>query len=162
MTAETVPVADLENELASIPDPEVPVLTIADLGVLRSVAVEDDRVVVTITPTYSGCPAMHDIEQRIREVLARHGADGDVVTTHSPAWTTDWMSAEGRAKLRAYGIAPPRPAETAVTIGSEPVSCPQCRSTNTERISEFGSTACKSLRRCLDCLEPFDHFKELR
>lgn len=160
--ADPVVIDELEDELAAIPDPEVPVLTIADLGVLRSVAVVDGRVVVTITPTYSGCPAMHHIEQRIREVLDRHGVDGDVRTTHSPAWTTDWMSAEGRAKLRDYGIAPPRPTETVVALGVPPLTCPQCGSDNTERISEFGSTACKSLHRCLDCLEPFDHFKELR
>ncbi len=159
MTA-TAALDELRNDLASIPDPEVPVLTIEDLGVLRSIALVEGRVLVTITPTYSGCPAMHHIEQQIMEVLAHHGVEGEVTTVHSPAWTTDWMSAQGRSKLRAYGIAPPRSGEVAVRL-TERIECPHCRSTNTERVSEFGSTACKALHRCLDCLEPFDHFKEL-
>lgn len=170
----------LRRLVGAIPDPEVPVLTIDDLGVLRAVEIDDDdRVVVTITPTYSGCPAMHHIEQSVRAVLAAEGVDGQVLTVLSPAWTTDWMSAEGREKLGDYGIAPPRPVGVAVTsraVTSSPVTssavtssavttsliaCPQCGSTNTELVSEFGSTACKALRRCLDCREPFDHFKEL-
>ena len=161
MTSGSAALDELRHDLAAIPDPEVPVLTIADLGVLRSVAIADGRVLVTITPTYSGCPAMHHIEQRIREVLEHHGVEGEVATTHSPAWTTDWMSAEGRAKLRDYGIAPPRSREIAVSLEGRPLECPQCGSANTEKVSEFGSTACKSLHRCRDCLEPFDHFKEL-
>jgi ring-1,2-phenylacetyl-CoA epoxidase subunit PaaD len=152
----------LRRLVGDVPDPEIPVLSLADLGILRSVEVDDaDEVVVTITPTYSGCPAMHHIEQAIRRVLTDEGVEGEVRTVYSPAWTTDWMSADGRAKLRDYGIAPPRPTETAVTISTRPVPCPRCGSNHTETVSEFGSTACKSLRRCLDCREPFDHFKEL-
>ena len=160
---------ELRQRVGAIPDPEVPVLSLDDLGVLRSVDEIDDRIVVTITPTYSGCPAMHFIEQSIYTVLDDAGVDGEVRTVLSPAWTTDWMSADGRAKLRDYGIAPPRavashsetPGETPVVISARPVACPRCGSTHTETVSEFGSTACKALHRCLDCLEPFDHFKEL-
>lgn len=150
----------LTRRIGEIPDPEVPVLTIADLGIVRGVEERDGRVVVTITPTYSGCPAMHHIEQAVLSVLADAGADGDVHMVFSPAWTTDWMSDAGRSKLRDYGIAPPRVSETAISIRGNAVTCPQCSSPNTELINRFGSTACKSLRRCLDCLEPFDHFKE--
>jgi ring-1,2-phenylacetyl-CoA epoxidase subunit PaaD len=150
----------LRRLVGAVPDPEVPVLSIADLGVLRSVEIVDaGAVVVTITPTYSGCPAMHHIEQAIRGVLDDEGLAGEVRTVYSPAWTTDWMSAEGRVKLRDYGIAPPQ--QVAVALRSRQVECPQCGSTETETVSQFGSTACKSLHRCLDCREPFDHFKEL-
>lgn len=161
MIRTVVDLAEMRRRVGAVPDPEVPVLSIEDLGVLRSVDEIDGRVVVTITPTYSGCPAMHHIEQSIAEVLADAGVDGDVRTMLSPAWTTDWMSAEGRAKLREYGIAPPRPVETPVAMSPRPVACPRCGSTHTETVSEFGSTACKALHRCLDCREPFDHFKEL-
>ena len=147
--------------VAEVPDPEIPVLTIDDLGILRGVTEEDGRVVVTITPTYSGCPAMHHIESEILRVLGDAGIDGEVRTSMSPAWTTDWMSADGRLKLREYGIAPPGAVEAAVTLSSRTQQCPQCGSSNTETVSEFGSTACKSLHRCLDCREPFDHFKEI-
>lgn len=147
--------------VAAVPDPEIPVLTIDDLGILRGVHEEDGHIVVTITPTYSGCPAMHHIESTIRRTLDDAGVDSEVRTSMSPAWTTDWMSAEGRAKLREFGIAPPGTVQATVTLSPRPVACPQCGSTNTETISEFGSTACKALHRCLDCREPFDHFKEL-
>lgn len=159
----TISLQDLRRQLESIADPEIPVITLADLGVLRSVDYDDttQRVLVTITPTYSGCPAMQFIEDEIQRTLAAAGVDGEVRTVFQPAWTTDWITAEGRARLRGYGIAPPRPREVGVTISSRSVACPQCASTNTETISEFGSTACKALHRCLDCLEPFDHFKEL-
>lgn len=160
MTVIDVDLAELTEHIGSIPDPEVPVLTIADLGVLRAVEERDGRIVVTITPTYSGCPAMHHIEQAVREVLQSRDLDGDVDLVFSPAWTTDWMSEDGRTKLLEYGIAPPGPVETSLTIRTLVVMCPQCASSNTEIINRFGSTACKSLRRCLDCLEPFDHFKE--
>ena len=166
MRATRISLAELTEEIGAVPDPEVPVVTIADLGVLRSVDEVDGRIVVTITPTYSGCPAMHHIEQAVRELLTSHQIDGDVNMVFSPAWTTEWMSEAGRTKLREYGIAPPRHlgtpsvSETAITIRPTAISCPQCASSNTELISQFGSTACKSLRRCLDCLEPFDHFKE--
>lgn len=161
MSSATTSLAEIRELVAAVPDPEVPVLTILDLGVLRSVEEVDGQVVVTITPTYSGCPAMHHIENAILEVIEGAGATGSVRTVFSPAWTTEWMSDEGKIKLREYGIAPPRPMETAVKLGRSQIPCPLCGSTNTEVISDFGSTACKALRRCTDCLEPFDHFKEL-
>jgi ring-1,2-phenylacetyl-CoA epoxidase subunit PaaD len=148
---------------AAVVDPEIPVLTIADLGVLRNVAVADDGgIEVLITPTYSGCPAMNMIAFEVTAALAQAGfPDARVRTVLSPAWTTDWMSDEGREKLHAYGIAPPPPpgAGRAALFGQAKVACPHCSSTETERISEFGSTSCKSLWRCRACREPFDHFK---
>jgi ring-1,2-phenylacetyl-CoA epoxidase subunit PaaD len=139
---------------AEVADPEIPVLTIADLGVLRDVAVHGDAVEVTITPTYSGCPAMDMIRRDVEAALQRAGIAAQVRTVLSPAWTTEWMTEEGRRKLREYGIAPP-PARGA----PEAAVCPHCGSARTEKISQFGSTACKSLWRCLDCREPFDLFK---
>ncbi len=165
----------LYRAIAEVPDPEVPVLTIEDLGVLRSIEEIDGRIVVTITPTYSGCPAMQYMSEQVAEVLEQAGVAGEVRTVLSPAWTTDWMSQSGRDKLRAYGIAPPHPADsaevataglvshragTAVSI-SRAVRCPRCDSAHTATVSQFGSTACKALYRCLDCLEPFDYFKGL-
>jgi ring-1,2-phenylacetyl-CoA epoxidase subunit PaaD len=149
--------------VAAVLDPEVPVLTIDDLGVLRDVVVDDNgRVEVVITPTYSGCPAMDAIRDDVRTALHESGfADVSVQTVLSPAWTTDWMSADGRRKLLEYGVAPPQ------RRGSGPVSltlslrCPQCGSPDTRELSRFGSTACKSLWACNACREPFDHFKEL-
>lgn len=146
---------------ASVVDPEIPVLTIADLGVLRDVTVGEDGVEVAITPTYSGCPAMNMIELEIELALEREGfVRPKVRTVLSPAWTTDWMSAEGRRKLKEYGIAPP-PASSSrrALFGEQRVSCPQCGSENTELIAEFGSTSCKALWRCKSCREPFDYFK---
>jgi ring-1,2-phenylacetyl-CoA epoxidase subunit PaaD len=176
VTAPPVPEV-LRRAVAAIPDPEVPVLTIEDLGVLRAIDRVDGRVVVTITPTYSGCPAMHHIEQEVARVLAEAGVDGEVRTVLSPAWSTDWMSEPGRRKLNDYGIAPPRqhassqPPHPTGGVPVElrpperrpasPVPCPRCGSVATEVVSEFGSTACKALYRCLACLEPFDYFKEL-
>jgi ring-1,2-phenylacetyl-CoA epoxidase subunit PaaD len=143
-------------ELDAVVDPEIPVLTIADLGVLRDVAVEDGRLVVTITPTYSGCPAMDVIRADVAEALRRAGCiDAEVRTVLAPAWTTDWISEQGREKLAGFGIAPPRRLPTA------PVLCPRCRSARTTTVSEFGSTACKALMVCASCGEPFDRFKEL-
>jgi ring-1,2-phenylacetyl-CoA epoxidase subunit PaaD len=137
---------------ARVVDPEIPVLTIADLGVLRDVRVEGGHVEVLITPTYSGCPAMRAIALDVAAALAEAGiADASVRTVLGPAWTTDWMSEEGRRKLREYGVAPPLP-------GTHP-ACPHCGSARTEMLSEFGSTACKALWRCRDCREPFDHFR---
>jgi ring-1,2-phenylacetyl-CoA epoxidase subunit PaaD len=145
---------------AEVVDPEVPVLTIADLGVLRDVCVEDGKIEVIITPTYSGCPAMNMIATEIALALSRAGFDDARVTTVlSPAWTTDWMSEEGRRKLKAYGIAPPAKGSRRALFGVETVACPCCGSTDTARISEFGSTACKALWRCNTCREPFDYFK---
>jgi ring-1,2-phenylacetyl-CoA epoxidase subunit PaaD len=151
---------------AAVPDPEIPVLTIDDLGVLRDVTRDEDgTVVVAITPTYSGCPAMDAIHADVLTALHEGGftkARVDLVL--SPAWTTDWMSADGRRKLAEYGIAPPateaerRREPVALTLR---VRCPQCGSPDTEQLSRFGSTACKSLWRCRACAEPFDHFKSL-
>jgi len=157
--------ADLQQRAwdaaASVVDPEIPVLTIADLGVLREVAVHDGHVEVAITPTYSGCPAMNMIALEIELALAREGFAGTKVrTVLSPAWTTDWMSEEGRRKLKAYGIAPPEPKSSRRALfGVQQVTCPQCGSDNTELLSEFGSTSCKALWRCKSCREPFDYFK---
>src|SRR5580692_11421044 len=146
---------------AGVVDPEIPVLTIADLGVLRDVAVTDGRVEVAITPTYSGCPAMNMITLEIELALEREGfRNSKVRTVLSPAWTTDWMSEDGRRKLREYGIAPPQAASSRRALfGVEQVACPQCGSQYTEVLSEFGSTSCKALWRCKSCREPFDYFK---
>lgn len=157
--------AAIRDLLDAVCDPEIPVLTIADLGILRSVRVDPDgrNPVVTITPTYSGCPAMDTITRDIRTVLARHGyPDATVRTVLLPAWTTDWMTDTGRAKLEAYGIAPPSGRAT-VRGGTVPltlsVRCPRCGSTDTREMSHFGSTSCKALWVCQACAEPFDHFK---
>jgi len=146
---------------ARVVDPEIPVLTIADLGVLREVEVSDGHVEVAITPTYSGCPAMNMIALEIALALERAGfARPKIRTVLSPAWTTDWMSEAGRRKLRDYGIAPPQAASSRRALfGLQEVACPQCGSTNTELLSEFGSTSCKALWRCKACREPFDYFK---
>jgi ring-1,2-phenylacetyl-CoA epoxidase subunit PaaD len=146
---------------AGVVDPEIPVLTIADLGVLREVAIRDGGVEVAITPTYSGCPAMNMIALEIELALEREGfGKPKVRTVLSPAWTTDWMSEEGRRKLREYGIAPPEAGSSRRALfGVEQVTCPQCGSGDTEVLSEFGSTSCKALWRCRSCREPFDYFK---
>jgi len=158
----------LESEiwevLEEVTDPEIPVLTVTDLGIIRAVNVQENGgVEVVITPTYSGCPAMNTIEINIRAVLQEHGyEDVSVKTVLHPAWTTDWMSEAGRRKLKEYGIAPPvdGTADKGALFAEHPtVECPQCGSRNTELVSQFGSTACKSLYRCLDCREPFDYFK---
>ncbi len=147
---------------ASVPDPEVPVLTIEDLGVLRDVAVEGGRVTVTITPTYSGCPAMDAIRDDVVLALTAAGFDQvDVRLVLAPAWTTDWMTDAGKRKLVDYGIAPP--TGRAAVRGPIPVPlsvrCPQCGSLDTREVARFGSTSCKALYECRACLEPFDHFK---
>jgi ring-1,2-phenylacetyl-CoA epoxidase subunit PaaD len=146
---------------ATVVDPEIPVLTIADLGVLRDVAVKDGQVEVAITPTYSGCPAMNMIALEIELALEREGfRQPRIVTVLSPAWTTDWMGEDGRRKLREYGIAPPeRSSSRRALFGLQQVACPQCGSDDTELLSEFGSTSCKALWRCKSCREPFDYFK---
>ncbi|MDO9712135.1 1,2-phenylacetyl-CoA epoxidase subunit PaaD [Paracraurococcus lichenis] len=147
----------------TVVDPEIPVLTIADLGVLREARVtEEGGVEVDITPTYSGCPAMRMIALQVEEALRAAGLPAPRVRlVLSPAWTTDWMTEAGRDRLRAYGIAPPAPRATRRGLFGleEAVACPRCGSTATETLSEFGSTACKALRRCTACREPFDHFK---
>ena len=146
--------------LETVTDPEIPVLTIADLGILRDVSVHDDLVELTITPTYSGCPAMNVIALDIETALMRAGIKARIHTSLSPAWTTDWLSDAARAKLAAFGIAPPAHAASRRTLfGEEHPACPHCGSADTERISEFGSTPCKALHRCRTCREPFDAFK---
>ena len=146
---------------ASVPDPEIPCVTVADLGILRSVDMIDGVAVARLTPTYSGCPAVIAIELAVEAALREAGFDARVERVMSPAWTTDWITAEGRAKLAAYGIAPPHEASNSIRalFGDEVVACPQCGSRDTERLSEFGSTACKALWRCTACREPFDYFK---
>lgn len=152
--------------LASVKDPEIPVLTVLDMGVIRDVKpLENEGVEVFITPTYSGCPAMRIIEFSIIAELEGNGIHPVKVTTVlSPAWTTDWMTAEGKQKLKAYGIAPPVGQSNSKRIDAlfadaPEVECPQCGSHNTRQISQFGSTACKALYQCNDCKEPFDYFK---
>jgi ring-1,2-phenylacetyl-CoA epoxidase subunit PaaD len=146
--------------LEQVIDPEIAVLTIADLGILRDVSVQGDTVDVTITPTYSGCPAMNLITLEIKTALARAGIQARIRTTLSPAWTTDWLTDAARSKLAAFGIAPPEHAASRRALfGEARPACPLCGSADTEQISEFGSTACKSLHRCRACREPFDAFK---
>ncbi|MCE2713140.1 MAG: phenylacetate-CoA oxygenase subunit PaaJ [Cryomorphaceae bacterium] len=153
------------NWLYDVSDPEIPVLSIIDLGVVREVKIENDSCQVTITPTYSGCPAMKTIEDDIIAKLNQEGLNEVKVNlVLSPAWTTDWISEEGRDKLRAYGIAPPENEVDKSVLFAEPptVPCPLCSSKNTRMISLFGSTACKAQYQCNDCLEPFDYFKCLK
>ncbi len=150
--------------LQQVPDPEVPVLSIIDLGIVRDVKAEGDEVDITITPTYSGCPAMDAITINIRLLLLEQGFKKvNIKQVLSPAWTTDWMSETGKQKLRTYGIAPPNPVQQVCNLQlfaeDEAVACPLCGSYHTRRISEFGSTACKALYQCNDCQEPFDYFK---
>lgn len=150
--------------LEEIKDPEIPVLSIVDLGIVREVAIDDDAVTVTITPTYTGCPAMDMIAASIKmELMARGFADVLVKFVISPAWTTDWMTEKGKQQLKEYGIAPPNPRQQVCNdklfAPDEAVQCPHCESWHTHRISEFGSTACKALYQCDDCKEPFDYFK---
>lgn len=153
------------NWLEEVSDPEVPVLTIVDLGIVRSVELDDTGTscIVTITPTYSGCPAMQVIEKGIQEVLGDKIAV-QIETTLSPAWTTDWLSENGKQKLREYGIAPPENEVDKSVLFAEPtvVPCPLCKSKDTKMVSQFGSTACKAHYQCNVCLEPFDYFKCLR
>ena len=149
--------------LKEVKDPEVPVLSILDLGIVRDVKIEEDRITITITPTYSGCPAMDVISMDIRLKLIEKGyRNVSIQQQLSPAWTTDWMTEEGKKKLKAFGIAPPNPKQqfcTSEMFREEAVECPHCRSYHTELISQFGSTACKAMYRCLQCKEAFDYFK---
>jgi ring-1,2-phenylacetyl-CoA epoxidase subunit PaaD len=150
--------ARLYGLLSNVVDPEIPVLTLQDLGVLRDISVADGEVTVTITPTYAGCPAMETMRADIESTLAQAGyRKFKVKQTLSPAWSTDWMSQTGRDKLRAYGIAPP--VNTNCGAFGEQIECPQCNSNEVKKISEFGSTACKALYQCQACREPFDYFK---
>ena len=153
---------------AAVPDPELPMVTVADLGILRDVAAEDGRLVVTITPTYSGCPALREIAQDLRRRLGAAGfADVTVRTALAPAWSSDWITAAGHRKLRDAGIAPPGPARqgpvplTLTATRREPVTCPRCGSADTAQTAAFGATACKALFRCETCREPFEQVKAI-
>lgn len=154
---------ELWKLLEQVKDPEVPVLSILDLGIVRSVKKENDQIKIIITPTYSGCPALDVISMDIRLKLLEHGYKNVQVTQAlSPAWTTDWMTEKGKRKLKDYGIAPPNPKQQFCKeemFQQEAVACPFCNSYHTEIISQFGSTACKAMYRCLDCKEAFDYFK---
>ncbi len=158
-----------DEVLEGVYDPEIPVLTIADLGILRSVGLDDSsRVQVVITPTYSGCPAMDAIRDDIKAALAEAGyLDVSITTVLAPAWTTDWITARGRARLAEFGIAPPQPAGPSgpvpliLHVRRPDVACPQCGSADTAEVSRFSSTACKAAYVCRSCREPFDYFKAL-
>jgi ring-1,2-phenylacetyl-CoA epoxidase subunit PaaD len=150
--------------LDGVPDPEVPVLSVRDLGIVRDVVDRGDALEVVLTPTYSGCPATEVIAASVRDAIVAAGLGPVTVTQQlAPAWTTDWISAEGRRKLRDYGIAPPGKAtdENSIRIRPRGIECPRCGSADTERLSAFGATACKALYRCLACREPFEHFKPI-
>lgn len=154
-------IIELLNE---IPDPEIPVISIVELGVIRDVKVlTEDSVEVVITPTYSGCPAMKEMEDDVKKLLLANGfKDVKVSMVYHPAWTTDWLSEHAKKKLQDYGIAPPEEStsdKSFITGKHRSVTCPRCKSKNTEQISQFGSTACKALYKCKDCLETFDYFK---
>jgi ring-1,2-phenylacetyl-CoA epoxidase subunit PaaD len=165
-TATDPRVQAIDALVASVPDPEIPILTLADLGILRGVDADDDgHVVITITPTYSGCPAIDPIRAEVERVLAAAGYDGvELRTALAPAWTTDWISDDAREKLRRYGIAPPEPARphAACRLLARAPRCPRCGSQDTREVSPFGSTPCQSQHVCNACLEPFDRFKTLR
>lgn len=150
----------IHNIVNAVCDPEVPVLTIADLGIMRDIKINDDGIEVVITPTYTGCPAMDMIAMNIRLALLEQGFKNIKITSVlSPAWTTDWMSEAGKQKLKEYGIAPPQYRSDLERKTDIEIECPQCQSHNTRMLSEFGSTACKALYQCNDCKEPFDYFK---
>jgi ring-1,2-phenylacetyl-CoA epoxidase subunit PaaD len=157
-------VAKVMQLLEGVPDPEVPVLSVVDLGIIREVRVDSAAVTVVITPTYTGCPAMDMIRATIRMTLASAGYNPvDIQTVLSPAWTTEWLSENARQKLEAFGIAPPNPVPSVCHLDlfqpDDAVRCPRCQSYRTELVSRFGSTACKALYKCNDCHEPFDYFK---
>ncbi len=160
---ETLTTKHIKQLLSEIPDPEIPAISIIDLGIVRSVEWDGNVCTIMITPTYSGCPAMKVIEENIREKLQKEGVENiSIELTYSPAWTTDWISDTAKEKLRAYGIAPPlhSSVDKGLLFGkTKEIPCPLCNSKNTELISQFGSTACKALYRCKDCKEPFDYFK---
>ena len=154
---------DILAALSQIPDPEIPVISIMELGVIRDVIFDDKRIEVKLTPTYSGCPAMKQMEDDVRNKLLELGFDDIKLSIiYNPPWTTDWLSAEAKLKLQKYGIAPPEESTTDksfLTGKKKNITCPHCKSTNTVMVSQFGSTACKALYKCNDCLEAFDYFK---
>lgn len=164
VTSENIESNKIRQILEQVTDPEIPVLTIADLGIVRDIRILGNLVEIVITPTYSGCPAMDAIAIDIKLKLAEAGYTKVKITSVlNPAWTTDWMSEAGKEKLKAYGIAPPvikqQTCNHDLFVKNEAVQCPRCNSYHTKLISEFGSTACKSLYQCNDCQEPFDYFK---
>ena len=154
---------DVLSFLKEIPDPEIPVINIVELGVIRKINIQGNAVEIELTPTYSGCPAMKQMEDDIVATLTQKGiAQVSIKTIYTPAWTTDWINEEAKEKLRKYGIAPPQEItsdKSFITGKTKQIKCPRCGSLNTELVSQFGSTACKALYRCKDCLEPFDYFK---
>lgn len=155
----------IKAALETVPDPEIPVITVLDLGVVRSVEVDDKNVHIKLTPTYTGCPAMDMMAVDIKKAVDALGYETKVSLVISPAWSTDWISSEGRKKLEAYGVAAPLEEQLdkrALLDGERIVKCTHCQSTNTKMVSQFGSTACKALFKCDDCLEPFDYFKCLK
>ena len=160
----TIANEEVRETLRSVTDPEIPVLSIMDMGIIRGIDINDKKVNVQITPTYTGCPAMDTIAMDIRIALDTKGYDTSVELVLSPAWTTDWITPQGRKNLEDYGIAPPLEGnlDKGALLGERVVTCPQCKSTNTSMISQFGSTACKALFKCHECLEPFDYFKCLK
>ena len=158
-TAVTTPVDLAWELLAGVPDPELPTVSVVDLGIARDVQVDGGTVTVTITPTYSGCPAMAEIECDVRAAMSAQFDDVRVVTVLSPPWTTDWITEEGRAKLAATGIAPPGRQLLPLLGPGRPEACPLCGSADVEELAGFGSTACKALWRCVTCREPFDYVK---
>lgn len=153
--------AQIMDLLSKVKDPEIPVLTVEDLGIIRSVEISADKVQVTITPTYSGCPAMDVIEKEILAAFRNEDIKAEVLTILSPPWTTDWISENGKKKLLEVGIVPPQGSASKLSLleDEQPLTCPKCGSTNTQVISQFGSTACKALHKCNDCLDPFEYFK---
>lgn len=157
----TIVKQDIESILKTVADPEIPVLSIIDLGIVRDIKINGDDIEIVITPTYSGCPAMDMIAMNIRFALLQNDLKKIIITQQlSPAWTTEWMTKEGKQKLRAYGIAPPlKKNRNGIFDDEKKVICPLCSSSNTKVISQFGSTSCKALYQCNDCLEPFDYFK---
>lgn len=157
--------AQLIPILEQVSDPEIPVLTVLDMGVIREAQQRGNKVYIKLTPTYSGCPAMDVISDDLKAALSKHNLEAEVELVLSPAWSTDWLSEEGKQKMEEYGIAPPleASADKAALLGNEAVvPCTNCRSTNTHLVSQFGSTACKALFQCDDCQEPFDYFKCLK
>lgn len=165
MSANTTITTDaVQQILSTVFDPEVPVLSVLDLGIIRNIIIDNSEITITVTPTYSGCPAMDVIRMNIRFAMIEAGYNNlNIVTSLSPAWTTDWMSEAGKNKLKAFGIAPPNATQSVCSIEAfqqdEAVQCPRCYSMHTTLVSRFASTACKALYKCEDCKEPFDYFK---
>ncbi|KAA3622664.1 MAG: phenylacetate-CoA oxygenase subunit PaaJ [Flavobacterium sp.] len=157
--------AELIPILEEVADPEIPVLTVLDLGVIREAVIKNGKVIIKLTPTYSGCPAMDVIGDDLKAAFKKQGMQAEVELVLAPAWSTDWISEAGKRKMEAYGIAPPleETADKEALLGNKPlVKCTNCGSTNTRLVSQFGSTACKALFQCEDCMEPFDYFKCLK